>query len=56
ALEIVPVKWIDQVLDLALSRAPVPLPEEDESIAPVASESGDSNAMKKTVPPDALPH
>jgi ATP-dependent Lon protease len=56
ALEIVPVKWIDQVLDLALSRAPVPLPEEDESMTPVSSESGDSNPMKKTVPPDALPH
>jgi ATP-dependent Lon protease len=28
ALEIVPVKWIDQVLELALERKPVPLPEE----------------------------
>jgi ATP-dependent Lon protease len=28
ALEIVPVKWIDQVLELALERKPLPLPEE----------------------------
>ena len=27
-LEIIPVKWIDKVLDLALERKPVPLPEE----------------------------
>jgi ATP-dependent Lon protease len=27
-LEIVPVKWIDRVLDIALERKPVPLPEE----------------------------
>jgi ATP-dependent Lon protease len=30
-LDIVPVKWIDQVLELALERAPVPLPDEDEA-------------------------
>jgi ATP-dependent Lon protease len=28
ALEIIPVRWIDKVLELALARAPVPLPEE----------------------------
>jgi len=28
-LEIVPVKWIDQVLQVALERQPVPLPDED---------------------------
>jgi ATP-dependent Lon protease len=26
-LEIIPVKWIDKVLEIALERAPVPLPE-----------------------------
>ena len=26
-IEIIPVKWIDKVLELALERAPVPLPE-----------------------------
>ncbi|NCV88243.1 MAG: hypothetical protein EBW14_20800, partial [Oxalobacteraceae bacterium] len=29
-LEIVPVKWIDQVLDLALQSKPAPLPEDSE--------------------------
>ncbi len=28
-IEIVPVKWIDQVLEVALERQPVPLPDED---------------------------
>ena len=28
-LEIVPVKWIDKVLEVALERKPVPLPEEE---------------------------
>ncbi|MDH5205418.1 MAG: endopeptidase La [Hylemonella sp.] len=28
-LEIVPVKWIDKVLEIALERQPVPLPEDD---------------------------
>ena len=36
ALEIVPVKWIDQVLAVALEREPTPLPEEDAAaVAPV---------------------
>lgn len=33
AIEIVPVKWIDQVLELALERKPEPLPEEQEVAA-----------------------
>ena len=32
-LEIVPVKWIDQVLQIALVSQPVPLPEEDTAVA-----------------------
>ena len=35
-LEIIPVKWIDKVLDLALERKPVPLPDEPVVVAPVA--------------------
>jgi len=31
-LEIVPVKWIDQVLQVALERQPVPLPDEDAAV------------------------
>ncbi|MCK2125550.1 endopeptidase La [Thauera aromatica] len=33
AIEIVPVKWIDRVLELALERKPEPLPEEATSVA-----------------------
>ena len=33
-LEIIPVKWIDKVLEIALERAPVPLP--DVAAAPAA--------------------
>ncbi len=33
-LEIVPVKWIDKVLEIALERSPEPLPEADDS-API---------------------
>jgi ATP-dependent Lon protease len=29
ALDIVPVRWIDKVLDIALERKPVPLAEEE---------------------------
>ena len=32
-LEIHPVKWIDQVLEFALERAPTPLPEKPEAVA-----------------------
>jgi len=34
-LDIVPVKWIDKVLDIALERKPTPLPE-DEPAVPAA--------------------
>jgi ATP-dependent Lon protease len=35
-LEIVPVKWIDQVLQVALERQPVPLTEEEVALAAAA--------------------
>jgi len=38
-IEIVPVKWIDRVLEIALQRQPVPLPDEDPN-ATVAGASG----------------
>jgi ATP-dependent Lon protease len=34
-LEIVPVKWIDKVLEVALERQPVPLSDEEAAAAPV---------------------
>jgi ATP-dependent Lon protease len=39
-LEIVPVKWIDKVLEIALERQPEPLPETDEA-APVPAKADD---------------
>ena len=46
-LEIVPVKWIDRVLELALERLPTPLPEDD---APVDA-AGGTVAGSKDAPP-----
>jgi ATP-dependent Lon protease len=49
ALEIVPVRWIDKVLEIALVRMPVPLSEEDlattatPAIAPVSAAPSVSN-------------
>ena len=44
-IEIVPVKWIDRVLELALERYPEPLPE----IAPAPAAAADSAAAATTV-------
>ena len=33
-LEIIPVKWIDKVLDVALERRPVPLTDDEVAAAP----------------------
>ena len=35
-LEIVPVRWIDKVLEIALERMPTPLPEDEPAVAVVA--------------------
>ena len=35
-LEIVPVKWIDKVLEIALERSPVPLPDDEPVVAAAA--------------------
>ncbi len=45
-LEIVPVKWIDQVLSLALEHAPEPLPDTPE-VAPVPT--GDSSSKANVI-------
>jgi ATP-dependent Lon protease len=52
-LEIVPVKWIDQVLEVALERMPVPLPD-DEPVA-VAVEAAKAEPAA-AVSADGLPH
>jgi len=48
-LEIVPVKWIDQVLEVALEAKPVPLSEEEVAAAAVA-------AVATTAKADAVKH
>jgi ATP-dependent Lon protease len=54
-LEIVPVKWIDQVLEVALVRKPEALPEEEAPIA--APEVAKSTAeAAQPVSADGLPH
>jgi len=45
-LEIVPVKWIDQVLDVALESKPVPLSEEEINAAIARAASTPSEAVK----------
>jgi ATP-dependent Lon protease len=42
AIEIVPVRWIDKVLELALERVPESLPEDEPKPAPVAEQAKDA--------------
>jgi ATP-dependent Lon protease len=50
AIEIVPVRWIDKVLELALERVPAALPEEEpKPAAPVAAEPGKDAAATEVV-------
>ena len=44
-LEIVPVKWIDKVLEIALERQPEPLPESEEP-APVPPKADDQTTIR----------
>jgi ATP-dependent Lon protease len=48
-LEIIPVKWIDKVLEVALERRPVPLPD-------VVAAAGPPPAEEKPVSPAAVKH
>jgi ATP-dependent Lon protease len=52
-LEIVPVKWIDQVLDIALEKRPEPLPEDEP--APAAAAKAEVAAAPAPAG-DTLPH
>ncbi|OJX30589.1 MAG: endopeptidase La [Burkholderiales bacterium 68-12] len=51
-LEIVPVKWIDKVLDIALERKPVPLTDEEVAAAAAAAVAGEG----KTLPAQSIKH
>jgi ATP-dependent Lon protease len=46
-IEIVPVKWIDKVLEIALQRQPTPLPEEEG--APALPAAGPAPAAGEVV-------
>jgi ATP-dependent Lon protease len=54
-LEIVPVRWIDKVLEVALKSVPAPLPDEEAPAAPVVSTdvAAPAAAMAGS---DTLPH
>jgi ATP-dependent Lon protease len=45
-LDILPVKWIDQVLELALERHPEPLPEQEEVAIPAIDAPQPASAIK----------
>ncbi|NDH58145.1 MAG: endopeptidase La, partial [Betaproteobacteria bacterium] len=56
-LEILPVKWIDQVLDLALERKPVPLPEDiDVAVKPSDEAPAVLQASDERATVDRLKH
>ncbi|TCS39234.1 ATP-dependent Lon protease [Paucimonas lemoignei] len=42
-LEIVPVRWIDKVLEIALERQPAPLPDEEPAVEAAAAKTGESS-------------
>ncbi len=53
-MEIIPVKWIDQVLQAALERMPVPLT--DEEMVPIALVSADAAVVKTKSSTKVLKH
>lgn len=55
-LEIVPVKWIDKVLEIALERPPVPLPEEEAAAAVAAAPIADGGKAQPAATPLAVKH
>jgi ATP-dependent Lon protease len=48
-LEIVPVKWIDQVLDIALERKPMPLPDDETGVVTAAAAAGPGVAGSESI-------
>jgi ATP-dependent Lon protease len=55
-LEIVPVRWIDKVLEIALERMPAPLPD-DEPVSPaIASTAASAEAVSPPAPDAAVKH
>jgi ATP-dependent Lon protease len=54
-LEIVPVKWIDKVLEVALERSPTPLAEEEPAAA-AAAIATTPEAAQEGRPPASVKH
>ncbi len=48
-LEIVPVKWVDKVLEIALERMPTPLPDEEAVPAPAAKKAAAKSTKSQAV-------
>jgi len=55
-LEIIPVKWIDRVLEVALEVMPQPLPEEEVAKVETKPEAAAATAVPATTPGDLLTH
>ena len=55
-LEIVPVRWIDRVLEVALESVPQPLPDEEAVTAAAAATAAEQAKPAATAAGDALPH
>ncbi len=55
-LEIIPVRWIENVLSIALEAAPKPLPDEDEAPKDAKAASGAAAAPAVSAAGDVLPH
>ncbi|HEX4235957.1 MAG TPA: endopeptidase La [Caldimonas sp.] len=55
-LEIVPVKWIDRVLEIALETAPQPLSDEDAAAKPAEPAAAATTAPATPPPGDILTH
>ena len=55
-LEIIPVKWIDQVLKVALERMPEPLTDEEVAAAAAAAAAAADKAEKAADPSGAVKH
>ena len=56
SLDIVPVKWIDQVLELALEKAPEPLPDEESVAQPPTPPATGTVVPAGPAAADGLPH
>ena len=54
-LEIVPVRWIDKVLEIALETKPVPLTDDDIAVVPAVAAAADKG-VKASVVADGLKH